>query len=183
MQSGLLGLPFQFWNFGLAATNKITAASIETPSAQALSGVTVMMGLGYLISMLKAPDYVWDKMTLEDKLARSLDQSGATGLLMDMAYRAQGAGGSATGVNMLPFDYQYGAAPSAGDAAFDWLGAGPGVARNAIEGGYVGLTEGEWNQMSWAAPLRNFWLTRWLYDDLVEAASEPARRPSTPSRI
>lgn len=182
VQSGLIGMPFQFWNFGLAAMNKIAAASIENPSSQVVGGLAMMAGLGYLALSLRTPDYTWDNMTLGDKVLRTIDQSGMAGMITDWTYTAQGAVGAATGQNVLPFGYKYGRAPTGGDAAFDILGAGPSVARNFFLGGAEGIAGGEWDRFSWAVPGRNHFLFSGVVDDAVDAANGP-RRPSTPSRI
>jgi hypothetical protein len=46
------------------------------------------MFFGYQIVKFKTPDWAWDKMGTEDKLARAFDMSGIAALYSDIGYRS-----------------------------------------------------------------------------------------------
>lgn len=179
VQSGLLGLPFQFWNYGLAATNKILAAALERPSGQVGAGLAVMAGLGWMVHEIKTPSYVEEP--IPDKLVKIIHQSGMTGLLTEFMFKSQNMIGSLTGVNPLPIGYQYSQdAPAFMDALFNNLGAGPSVSRNLVEGiGRAATGDPEaMRQLGWAIPGRNYPPVAWLLEDMTDspfAAAGPPR--------
>jgi len=86
IESGLLGLPFQFYSYSLAAVNKITAAYGHGQLKNQWIGTALSMGLGYMVLQYKTPDFV--EMSFQDQLARSFDYSGVTALYSDMFYTA-----------------------------------------------------------------------------------------------
>ena len=88
VENGLLGLPFQFMSYSFAAANKITASLAQGQIRNRAVAVTASMGLGYMSLSLKQPDFVMDKMSFADKLARSFDASGVAALYSDLTYTA-----------------------------------------------------------------------------------------------
>lgn len=164
MQSGLMTLPFTFWNYAMAAHTKILLAMLDEPSAQKLGGIAAMVGIGWLVAQARAPEGAWDRMDFDGKLARAIDQSGVMGVLLQYGYLGQGMSIGFTGQNLTPMDPRYGYRPSAADAAFNLMGAGPSVVRNAIEG----AATLDPDTASWALPYRNFWLTKSFMDDVVD---------------
>ena len=180
VQSGLLGLPFQFWNFGFAAMNKITAAALENPNARMLTGLAMMAGLGYMVETMRTPASVREKWDATETIYRVIHRAGLAGLLTDWAFTAQDVAGMATGVNINPFaGYRYGdEAPGPGEAAFGVLGAGPAVARNAILGSYSaahGDPDGA-RMLSWAMPFRNYPVVGGVINDAVSEIEDQRNR-------
>lgn len=187
LQSKLLGMPFSYWNFGLAALNKIATSTANNPSGQAIMGVGIMLGLGYFATrarfMASGQPFAWDSMSLKEKLATVIDRSGVLGVLPDVLYKAQALSVATTGVNPLPVDARGGRDPSIADAMVEIAGAPASIARNLVGGG-AGMAlgvEGSAEQFSWAMPGRNYPATRWFYEAAVEAA-EPAPGPWLPGR-
>jgi len=88
VESGLLALPFTFYSYTMGALSKITAnyaaGSVRNPMAH----MAVAMGLGSMIVRVRTPDYIWDEMEPQDKIARSFDFSGLAALYSDLTYRA-----------------------------------------------------------------------------------------------
>jgi hypothetical protein len=164
VQSGMLTLPFAFWNYGIAATNKIMIAGLDRPSAQKMSGIAAMMGIGYMVTQLKTPNERWNRMSFTDKIGASVDQSGILGVLPMYLNHMQGTVIAATGKNPFPFDPRHGYVPDLPDVAFNLMGAGPSVARNLVQG----AATGDVDQMSWALPGRNHILLKGLFDQVVD---------------
>ena len=164
VQSGMLTLPFAFWNYGVAATNKIMIAGLDRPSAQKMSGIAAMMGIGYMVTQLKTPNERWNRMSFTDKIGASVDQSGILGVLPMYLNHMQGTVIAATGKNPFPFDPKHGYVPDLPDVAFNLMGAGPSVARNLVQG----AATGDVDQMSWALPGRNHILLKGLFDQVVD---------------
>ena len=88
IESGLLGLPFQFYSYALAATNKVAGSFMQGQMKNRWGGLATAMGAGYLSLMIKTPDFAWDKMEVEDRFARAFDQSGVMALYSDLFYTA-----------------------------------------------------------------------------------------------
>ncbi len=88
IESGLLGLPFQFYSYALAATNKVAGSFMQGQMKNRWGGLATAMGAGYLSVMIKTPDFAWDNMDMEDRFARAFDQSGVMALYSDLFYTA-----------------------------------------------------------------------------------------------
>lgn len=164
IQSGLLTLPFSFWNYGFAATNKILLAGLDEPSTRMLVGISVMAGIGYLVNGVRTPEDRWANMSMTDKIGGAIEQSGFLGVLTNYGHLAQTAAIGATGVNPLPFEPRNGFMPSRMDAGLEFMGAGPAVLRNAVQGPLTG----DVNQASWAVPFRNHLLLKDMLDGVVD---------------
>ena len=163
-QSGLLSLPFTFWNYAIAATNKILIAGLDEPSSQKLGGIAAIVGLGYMVAQIKTDPNIWENMSTEQRMTRAIDQSGVVGVLSQYTNLLQGTAIGLTGQNPFPFDPRNGYEPSLTDAAFNIAGAGPSVARNAVQG----IVEGDINKFSWALPMRNHIGLKGLFDSAVD---------------
>lgn len=144
IQSGLMTLPFTFWSYAIAATNKIMIAGMDEPSARKLGGIGAMVGLGYMTSSLKTPDYIWDNQGMGERMTDAIDQSGIMGVLS----QAKG---------VLQQD-------TFGEGALRAAGAGPSAAIN-VAGGAV---TGDANQFSKGLPLQNHILLGDLFDAAVD---------------
>lgn len=144
IQSGLMSLPFTFWSYGLAATNKIMIAGLDEPSARKLGGIAAMVGLGYMVSSVKTPDYIWDRKDPGEKILDAIDQSGIMGVLSNAKGIAQQDG--------------------FGDTAMRIAGAGPTAAGNLIGGAVTG----DANTFSKGLPLQNHIILGDLFDAAVD---------------
>lgn len=81
-----LALPFQLKTWGLAANNKVLLSALQGRDANVKSGMLMMVGVAYYVNSLKVPDYVWDKMSEEEKIANAVDSSGVLALLTDVNF-------------------------------------------------------------------------------------------------
>lgn len=148
VQSGMATLPFTFWNYALAAHNKILLANLDQPSAQKLGGLAAMIGLGYMAQELRTPQFIWDKMSATEKLIASIDQSGMMGVISQTAGLAERGTISST-------------LSRAAGAPFT-------VAGNAVGG----VVNGDLNQFSKSVPWQNHIMLR----DLIDAAVDGIER-------
>lgn len=163
-QSGLMALPFTFWNYAIGATNKILLSGLDEPTSQKLAGIASMVGLGYMIASIKTPSERWDKMDMDERIRVAVESSGIVGVLSNYANLTQGSVIGLTGKNPFPWSPEHNYYPSASDAMFSIAGAGPSVARNAIQGPLTG----DANMTSWALPLRNHIFLKWMFDAAVD---------------
>jgi len=164
VQSGVMALPFTFWNYAIAATNKIMLANLDEPTAQKLSGIASILGLAYMVAAIKTDSNHWQNMTMDQKMRKAIDQSGVMGVIHNYHDLGQGTAIGAFGVNPSPFDPKNGYRPTGTDAAFDLMGAGPSAARNLIGG----TLSGDVNQASWGLPFRNYFALKGFFDGLVD---------------
>lgn len=91
MESGILGLPFQFYSYSLAAMNKVTGAYSQGQIKNRMAGVLSAMGLGYLSIKIKSKlsdgaERQWEEMSQSDRFIRAFDQSGLLALYSDLMY-------------------------------------------------------------------------------------------------
>ena len=136
IENGLLGLPFQFYSYALAAVNKTTAAYGHGQLKSQYIGTAISMGLGYMLLQAKTPDYI--EMSPQDQFARSFDYSGVAALYSDMFYTAMTTslalgGPNITGGGLQP---RFPQEPDAIDAATGVLGAGPSISTDIARGMY-----------------------------------------------
>jgi hypothetical protein len=134
VESGLLGLPFQFYSYSLAAVNKITAAHAHGQVKNQFLGLAISMGLGYAVLQYKTPDFV--DMSFQDQLARSFDLSGTAALYTDLLYTGMSTSLALGGPNITNGFLQprFPQEPNAADAATGLLGAGPSIATDYARG-------------------------------------------------
>ena len=140
IENGMLGLPFQFYSYALAAVNKTTAAYGHGQLKSQYIGTAIAMGLGYMVLQAKTPDFV--EMTPQDQFARAFDYSGVAALYSDMFYTAMATslalgGPNITGGGLQP---RFPQKPSGVDAATGLLGAGPSISSDLSIGMYELVT-------------------------------------------
>ena len=129
IENGLLSLPFQFYSFTLAALNKTTAAYGTGQMKSQIWGTLWMMGLGYMVLEYKTPD--WLEMSIQDKLLRSFDYSGAAALYSDIYYTSMATSLALSGKNYAGlgvFEPKFPQEQSGIDASLAFAGAGPAIA-------------------------------------------------------
>ncbi|BAQ88149.1 hypothetical protein [uncultured Mediterranean phage uvMED] len=86
-ENQLLGLPFQFMNFGMGAFTRITGGMFDVARRHRLAGAMAMMFLGYSVLHIRNRNraYFFEKEPT-DLLARTIDQSGILGVYSDIFY-------------------------------------------------------------------------------------------------
>ncbi len=86
-ENQLLGLPFQFMNFGMGAFTRITGGMFDVARRHRLAGAMAMMFLGYSVLNIRNRNrsYFFEKEPT-DLLARTIDQSGLLGIYSDIFY-------------------------------------------------------------------------------------------------
>ena len=140
IENGLLGMPFQFYSYALAAVNKTTAAMAHGQVKNQYLGSAIAMGLGYMVLQIKTPNYV--EMEYHDQFARAFDYSGLASIYSDLFYTAMSTtlamgGGNITGGFIAP---RYPQKPNKIDAATGLLGAGPSIVTDLTRGAYEMVT-------------------------------------------
>lgn len=182
IENGLLGMPFQFYSYALAAVNKTTAGYGHGQLKNQFLGTAIAMGLGYTVLELKTPDFV--ELSFQDKFSRAFDYSGIASLHSDLFYTAMSTtlalgGPNITGGALQP---RYPQEPSVVDALTGLGGAGPSIGMEYGRGmanmltGNVGEGSKEFIR---ALPFSNLWMwkdtvnkyTRMLEDELDDGPS------------
>lgn len=129
IETGVLGMPFQFMNFTLAATNRITGQMLDPARQHRLQGAVALLGLSYLSLSLKKPDWWFESKTAGELTARIADHSGIFGVYADLFYLANHAA-IEHGLNDESYDLLKGRyRVREGDSLWDAAGAGPGMVR------------------------------------------------------
>ena len=130
IENGLLSMPFQFLSYSLAAANKITASIAQGQVKNRGIAIAAAMGLGYMGMELKYKDWQMERMTLDEKIARSFDASGVMALYSDLFYTSMGIsmalGGPDIGMGIIKPKFQQ--EKNALDAITGVAGAGPSYA-------------------------------------------------------
>ena len=148
MESGILGLPFQFMSYSMAAMNKVTASYSQNQIRNRSAGVLAAMGLGYMAMKIKTKDYVWDNMSASDKFVRSFDQSGLLSLYSDLMYTsintsmALGHGNFMEGLVKAKFAQE----ENTLDAVNSVLGAGPSIATDLTINPVIDFINGDYGE-------------------------------------
>lgn len=90
IETQALTMPFQFFNFMLGATNRITAGMFDPMKRHRVTGAIALMGLGYTALHLKHLGQPWwfDKRSEAEILQRTIDQSGLFGVYAEIGYQA-----------------------------------------------------------------------------------------------
>lgn len=94
---------FQYKGFSFAATTRILMANMQRRDKRALNTVVSMIGMSYLIDLLKQPDFI--SQDFEEQLFRAVEISGVAGILSDANQMIEGASGGEAGMrSMLGLD-------------------------------------------------------------------------------
>lgn len=181
IENGLLGLPFQFYSYALAAVNKTTAAYGHGQLKSQYVGTAISMGLGYMLLQAKTPDYI--DMSFQDQFARSFDYSGVAALYSDMFYTAMSTslalgGPNITGGGLQP---RFPQKPNAVDAATGVLGAGPSISTDLARGMYE-LTTGNVGEGSKEVirnlPFARLWFLKGKMNEMTRMLETELDEPS-----
>jgi hypothetical protein len=181
VESQLLGLPFQFYSYALAATNKIAAAHAHGQVKSQFLGLALSMGLGYMVLDYKTPDFV--DLSFQDKLARSFDYSGTAALYSDLFYTAMSTSMALGGPNLTNGFLQprFPQKPNLGEAATGVLGAGPSIGLDYGTGIYNLLTgnvgEGT-KEIVRNLPFARMWFWKGKVNDITNMLEDELDGPS-----
>ena len=181
IESGLLGLPFQFYSYSLAALNKTTAAIAHGQVKNQYISTAIAMGLGYMVLQYKTPDFV--EMEFQDQFARSFDYSGVAALYSDMFYTAMSTSLALGGPNITGGVLQprFPQKPDAVDAATGLLGAGPSIGADLTRGAYDLVTgnvgEGS-KEIIRNLPFARLWFMKGMVNNMTNAIQEELDGPS-----
>ena len=134
IENPLLGMPFQFMSYSLAAVNKTTASFAHGQIKSQFIGTAMSMGLGYMLLQAKTPDYI--EMEFSDQFARAFDYSGVAALYSDLFYTAMGTSLALGGPNLTGglLKERFPQEPDLADAATGILGAGPSITSDIVRG-------------------------------------------------
>ena len=136
IENGLLGLPFQFYSYSLAALNKVTVLTTQGQTTNRFVGITAAMGLAYMGMQIKYRNnpYILDQMSIEDKIARSFDMSGLGAIYSDMFYTSMATSMALGGPNIGGgiVNPKYPQEKNYVDAATGFLGAGPSISVDLV---------------------------------------------------
>ena len=142
IETGAMGLPFQFMAFSLGATSRITAQFFDPARQYRMQGLAALIGMSYVSLQIKKPDWWFESRTKEQLTAKIIDHSGVLGIYADLYYHALHgsiAGGLVDRDNsILTPRYNI---EGFGDVGFDIAGAAPGQIRELIGAG-IDYSEG-----------------------------------------
>lgn len=142
IETGAMGLPFQFMAFSLGATSRITAQFFDPARQYRMHGLAALIGMSYVSLQIKKPDWWFESKTKEQLTAKIIDHSGVLGIYADLYYHALHgsiAGGLVDRDNsILTPRYNI---EGFGDVGFDIAGAAPGQIRELIGAG-IDYSEG-----------------------------------------
>ena len=187
MENGLLGMPFQFMSYSFAAANKITAAYAQGQVRNRFTAMALSIGLGYMSLSLKynqpfnseGSQRYWEQMSWEDKLARSIDQSGLLALFTDQLYTAMSAsaalGGPDLGMGIVnpkvtPKEGDY------GEVITGYGGAGVSIADDLVRKGLFEFVSGNFGEAS-DNIINNLPFARlWFLKGMVSSAGDAMSR-------
>jgi hypothetical protein len=143
--------PFQFMNFMLGATNRITAGLFDPMKQHRLIGSAALLGLGYTVLQLRHDDYWFENRSTAEIMQRTIDQSGLFGIYTDLAYTAthMAVGGGLVDAenSIIAPKYQ----PDGFDAVTEPFGAAPGMIASWLRAGFSAFN-GDTDEAS-----REFW--------------------------
>lgn len=112
------------------------------------------MGLGYMSLSIKydlaGTSYIWDKMSIEDKMARSFDSSGLGAMYSDLFYTSMQTSLALGGpdISMGLLQPKFPQEKSYVDAFTGIGGAGPSIGYDLAEGAYKFAVDGDMNGAS-----------------------------------
>jgi len=86
IEHGVLTMPFQFYDWTFAATNRITTGLMDPQRENRLVGAMTLFAMGYFALTLKKDDWWFESKSFGEILQRTFNQSGIMGLYGDIAY-------------------------------------------------------------------------------------------------
>ena len=174
IENGFIGMPFQFYNFLFGTLNKTLGAMAHGEVKNRALGAATMIGLSYMVLKMRTNEATWDSMSYQDKIARSIDNSGLLPFYSDLFYRTMHStialgGPNITGGFIQP---KFKQRENPMDVITDLAGAGPSWAANVAEGIYK-VTTGEYGQgasdILRMMPMANWWFWKGEVSELAQA--------------
>lgn len=165
VENGLLALPLQFYSFTLANVNKTVGLMMQGAVRNRAIGVAAMIGMGWMISSIRTPDYVWNDMSPQDKLGRAIDMSGVAALYSDLFYTTLQTSLALGGPNITAGALQprYPQDPNVVDAVTNVTGAASGWSADMVRAG-ITFARGEYGEGASDfirnLPFSNLWFLR-----------------------
>jgi len=102
-------IPFHLMSWAFAANNKIMLSALQGRDANVFGSALTLIGMGGVVSYLQTPTDFWDKLTMEEKILRSVEKSGVFGVFTDIPSMVETASRGHYGVRpMLGMDPPYG---------------------------------------------------------------------------
>ena len=150
IESPLMGMPFQFMSYSFAAVNKITAAYAHDQAKNKAVAISAAMGLGFLSVYWKTPEFVREKMSTEDWVARSFDMSGLAALYSDAMYTSMVTSLAFGGPNITGgiVNPKYPVKKDAIEGIVGPLGTGPNIAHDIVRYGMYEFVTGNYGEGS-----------------------------------
>ena len=125
-----MGLPFQFFSWGIAANRKVLTSMVQGRERAVMSGITAAISMGMLGDYLKNPTFYGQK-DFEEKVIRGVELSGVLGLFGDLNFIAETLSGGLFNkpIGLRPLLGQEGrfGDPDAISALGEIVGAGPSM--------------------------------------------------------
>jgi hypothetical protein len=174
IENGFIAMPFQFYNFLFGTLNKTLGAMAHGEVKNRALGAATMIGLSYMALKMRTNEATWDNMSYQDKIARSIDNSGLLPFYSDLFYRTMHStialgGPNITGGFLQPkFNQQV----NPMDVVTDIAGAGPSWAANVAEGIFK-VTTGDYGEgasdVLRMMPMANWWFWKGEVSELAQA--------------
>jgi len=156
IESGVMGFPFQFYNFSFAANQRILRPMFDPNKKHRLAGAVALLGMSYIILATRKPDWWFKDKDYDELFMQVVDRSGILGLYSEIAYRGIEAS-AAFGLHNPDNTWLKGRYNATGwDSAFGMLGATPNMYREWVSGAYDIIndrTEEGIKTISYNAPL------------------------------
>ena len=174
IETGLAGLPFQFWSYSFAAANKITAAMATGQAKNRAAAVTTATALGWLSLQIKSEfntkggEAMWDNMAWEDQFARAIDASGILAMYSDLLYTAMNTSMALGGpdISMGLLQPKFPQEKNITDAVTSIGGAGPSIGVELFRGASE-FVNGEYGEGSKQIIKNLPYMRLWFIKDMV----------------
>ena len=174
IETGLAGLPFQFWSYSFAAANKITAAMATGQAKNRAAAVTTATALGWLSLQIKSEfntkggEAMWDNMAWEDQFARAIDASGILAMYSDLLYTSMNTSMALGGpdISMGLLQPKFPQEKNITDAITSIGGAGPSIGVELFRG-VSQFASGEYGEGSKHIIKNLPYMRLWFIKDMV----------------
>lgn len=135
MESGIMTMPFIFYNYSMSAYSNILRTAAQQQSKHRVAGFATMFGFGYMLAKLRTPDWAWEDMDEEERLSAAFERSGIGSIYSDIALNSLRfsvqAGLNNPENDILPLSF-YGE-DGFGSAATTILGAGASTIKDGFD--------------------------------------------------
>ena len=144
LSNAYMGLPFQFFSWGIAANRKLLISGLQGRDAAPIMGMATMIGLAMLGDYMKNPRY-WTQKSTEEKLIRALELSGVFGIFSDANFMLETITRGGAGLRpALGQELRFGD-PDTADVIGEFTGAGPSIIADFL---FAFGTDSGWDERS-----------------------------------